>query len=546
MKLRSILLLFLILALLIIVILLLFFGYVPLPPEVLGNGGKHYLKVRTDPSGVAEIPGEGWYIQCTDVTLEAPELVVVSRGFRYIFVHWDVDCTYQGEGENPISVHMDADHKATAHYIAQYYLAMFTNYGTVTPGDGWHEAGSEVTISAFPPETIPGERYVWNGWTGTGEGSYTGSGTEASVIMNSPINETASWAHQYYLTVLSPYGTTGGSGWYNSGETAYATLDTSMIDHGNGTRRIFTSWASNASGTVHTQSDPVIMDAPKTAIAEWKTQHSLAVTAGLGGTTNPSGSEWHDAGSTVPVTAIPDTDYLLDHWELDGEDAGTANPHIVLMNTAHTLYATFIYSPPPPNYYLTVGTNPTGIVLIPGQGWYNMSEIVPLNAPLYVDVSSDTRYRFDHWTVDGISQGTNVNQIDVEMEANHTAIANYVQQYYLTINTDPEGIAVIPGQGWYDESTTVPLTAPSAEDYTFKHWDVDGVVKNGGTASISVHMDNAHIATATYEKSPPQIVGGTTAALENSVLHTWTALHILIVTAFVSAGVLSKKKQRQK
>jgi len=94
-------------------------------------------------------------------------------------------------------------------------------------------------------------------------------------------------ALQHYLTVTSPYGTSGGQGWYDNGSTAYATLDTGIVDHGNGTRRMFTSWGGDASGTSFSQSDPIAMDGNKTAIAVWKTQYYITFAhSGL----DPSGS----------------------------------------------------------------------------------------------------------------------------------------------------------------------------------------------------------------------------------------------------------------
>ena len=59
-----------------------------------------------------------------------------------------------------------------------------------------------------------GEQYVWNGWTGTGSGSYTGTNNPATnaVTMNAAITETASWTHQYQVTVTaSPSGAIGGT-----------------------------------------------------------------------------------------------------------------------------------------------------------------------------------------------------------------------------------------------------------------------------------------------------------------------------------------------
>src|SRR5271157_5915641 len=82
-------------------------------------------------------------------------------------------------------------------------------------------------------------------------------------------------------------------------------------------------------------------------------------------------------------------------------------------------------------YYLTVKTDPMGIVSIPGQGFYSNGTSTSLTAPSYVNVSSSSRYRFNNWDVDGTSQGS-TNPITVSMNGNHTATAHYVLQYLVT------------------------------------------------------------------------------------------------------------------
>jgi hypothetical protein len=83
---------------------------------------------------------------------------------------------------------------------------------------------------------------------------------------------------QHYLAVISPYGTPGGEGWYNDGSTAYASLDTGIVDQGNGTQRVFVNWSGDASGTNFAQSSLVTMDSNKTAVALWKTQYKVTFT----------------------------------------------------------------------------------------------------------------------------------------------------------------------------------------------------------------------------------------------------------------------------
>jgi hypothetical protein len=145
---------------------------------------------------------------------------------------------------------------------------------------------------------------------------------------------------------------------------------------------------------------------------------------------------------------------------------------------------------------LTVKTDPEGIVEIPGSGTYEKCTEVDLEAPEFVEVSECFRYRFDYWDVDG----TTVlgNPITVHMDADHVATAHYVEQYYLTVKTDPEGLVEIEGEGWYDVCTSVELTAPGVTGYIFVFWDVDGTSRGILVNPISVHMDTCHTATAHY------------------------------------------------
>lgn len=76
----------------------------------------------------------------------------------------------------------------------------------------------------------------------------------------------------YYLTVVSPYGTPGGEGWYDMGDTAYATLDVGLVEE-SGVIYGFTGWTGDASGW-YLVSEPILMDGPKTAIAAWETSET--------------------------------------------------------------------------------------------------------------------------------------------------------------------------------------------------------------------------------------------------------------------------------
>jgi len=87
----------------------------------------------------------------------------------------------------------------TASFTTQYYLTMNpgTN-GSVSPASLWTNSGSVVAISA-----TPAGGFGFNNWTGSGSGSYSGNNNPASITMNGPITETASFAATSKIIALS-------------------------------------------------------------------------------------------------------------------------------------------------------------------------------------------------------------------------------------------------------------------------------------------------------------------------------------------------------
>ncbi|MEM4700794.1 MAG: S8 family serine peptidase [Candidatus Bathyarchaeia archaeon] len=72
--------------------------------------------------------------------------------------------------------------------------------------------------------------------------------------------------------------------------------------------------------------------------------YTLTITATVGGTTDPApGTYSYTANSSVQITAIPNVNYLFDHWELNGGNIGSNNLVNVTMNKDYTLHAVFMY-----------------------------------------------------------------------------------------------------------------------------------------------------------------------------------------------------------
>ena len=129
----------------------------------------------TSPRSFAWVPSSTHTIAVT-----SPQ---TTGGSRYTFVTWS------DGGPISHSVSPSTEFTYTADFSAEYYLTMQASTGgSVTPVSAWFAAGTLVAITASPDSN-----YTFAGWTGTGSGSYSGSNSAASVTMNAPVTESASF-----------------------------------------------------------------------------------------------------------------------------------------------------------------------------------------------------------------------------------------------------------------------------------------------------------------------------------------------------------------
>ncbi|MGB6680980.1 MAG: hypothetical protein WBF08_06635, partial [Candidatus Bathyarchaeia archaeon] len=192
--------------------------------------------------------------------------------------------------------------------------------------------GSSHTVSASNPINVgTDKRYVWTSW------SDGGALTHTYIVPSSSQTVSANYKTRYYLTVNSPYGTVSGEDWYDSGSTAYAGLDTDTVTE-DSTRRVFTQWTGDASGTDYSQSDSITIDGPKTATVEWKTQYYLTVNSEYD---SPQGEGWYDENTeasfsvTSPVVAPDGNRYTCTSYS--GDASGDTTNGIILMDNPKTI-----------------------------------------------------------------------------------------------------------------------------------------------------------------------------------------------------------------
>jgi len=393
------------------------------PDHPSGVPVQYYLTVSS--AYDSPIPTSGWYINGSIIAASVAKTWAGPTGTRYVCTGWTGTGSVQSTGTtSAVTFTIDQNSSVTWNWKTQYYLTVIDGGHGTASGQYWYDAGTDAAFDISPTTVSGGTgvQYVFTGWSSSDPGGYTDSASSYSVNMSNPITETANWKTQYYLTVTSPYDAPGGQGWYDSGSTASSVVS-SPVSGGTGVQYVATGYtgsgsAPSGSGT----SVSFNITSPSSITWNWKTQYYLSVVDGGHGTA--SGQNWYDVGTPATFGISPTTvsdgtgvEYVFTGWSSSdaGGYTGSLPSTAVTMNNPITETGHWNTQ-----YYLTLKTDPSGIVTIPGQDWYDSPTPVTLTAP-----AGPPTHPFLYWVIDGVSQGSGVNPIVVTMSAVHTATAHY-------------------------------------------------------------------------------------------------------------------------
>jgi hypothetical protein len=96
---------------------------------------------------------------------------------------------YRPTSTDPAAYTVTGNHTLSVTFATYYWVHVAGSVGgSVTPGDAYYLANSILYLDATP---AAGEAFT--GWVGSGSGNYTGSNATASVLVNAPISEVASF-----------------------------------------------------------------------------------------------------------------------------------------------------------------------------------------------------------------------------------------------------------------------------------------------------------------------------------------------------------------
>ena len=292
---------------------------------------QYQLTMATNFGTTSPAVGVTWYDSGTTVGISAtaPALVYPVGQEQYVWSSWTGTGgpVYYTGTNNSSSVIMNGAITETASWTHQYNLYMADSVGVVSPGTGWQNAGAVVAINSTPPSVIAGERYVFQGWAGFGTISYTGLTVSTSVTMNSPIDEIATWRHEFQLTMAQNFG--GGTTTPAVGTTwqlAASTITISATSPGvvAGEQYLFIpGWVATGTGSYSgtTNSHLITINSPITETATWLHESQVTFSqSGLGGDANVGTVVSGNIASPAQTVTLNNNFTNTSYWA----DAGTA------------------------------------------------------------------------------------------------------------------------------------------------------------------------------------------------------------------------------
>lgn len=425
----------------------------------------------------SQLPFSGLFLSRTPTTYSFSSPVSGTSGDRYV---WAGESGLASSQSGTITATGPGSVDAT--YKTQY-LQTFSSGGLEKDASG-------TLVSATVTDGQPGGTQTFT--APDGGGIFVDAGA------------TVSYSYQSQVGSSSPgtrYGLTGVSGL----PTGYAVLAPNTIT-GEYVAQYLVGFASSGIGT----------DTGSNSVAT------------VGGTTCPQSqlpfTSWYDSGSSIaysfssPVSAGDGKQYVWTGTSGLGQTLQSGTLTVSSPGTVTGAYKT---------QYLQafaasgLGSDAAGVLvsvtISGGAPAGSQTFSTPIGGSLFVDEGASVAYTFSspiasttpgqQYRLSGLSGPSS----GYAASGANTITGEYIVQYLLTLTVAPSGLSPVPttspasSTGYYDEGTSVSLTAGSVPGYVFVNWIVDGANQTELAGAIAVTMSGPHAATAAYQTSVPAI-----------------------------------------
>jgi uncharacterized repeat protein (TIGR02543 family) len=317
--------------------------------------------------------------------------------------------------------------------------------------------------------------------------TYTGRvKTSVKDLMNNSLQTEYVWTFTTIPFVVSASlpvmgGTTSGAGAFNQGSSV--TL-TAIPNAGYS----FLNWTENGNIVSTSSSYQLTMAGNKTLVANFTLSLVVASSSAPSVGGNTTGAGLYAPGSSVTLTAIPNSGYTFVNWTEGTNIVSTEPIYISTLNASRTLVANFAATSGNTFTLNTIANNGT-VVKNPVLASYNSGATVQLTA------TPSLGYVFSSWSGDATGSQ---NTVTVTMNADKTVTANFLpvgNGFTLDVIANNGSVLKNPVLASYTDGATVQLTATPSLGYVFSSWSGDAT---GTQNTVTVTMNADKTVTANF------------------------------------------------
>jgi uncharacterized repeat protein (TIGR02543 family) len=290
------------------------------------------VTLSSTPEAGGVTTGAGTFAQGSSVTVTATP----NTGF--IFTSWTNGITVVST--SPSYQFTMAGNKAlTANFApvapGKFALVLLSSpvAGGTTTGSGAYDAGSSVTVTA-----TPNNGYTFVNWTDNGVVASSSSSYQFTLAGNRKLvaNFKVIPASQVAINLSSnpaAGGTTTGAGSFTAGTSV-------TVNAAANPNYTFVNWTDNNVIASTSPSYTFVLNGNRSLVANFAINtFTLNVTSNNGSVTKNPNQVTYNSGSSVQLTATPNTGYVFTSWS--GDATGSTNPLTVSMNANKNITANF-------------------------------------------------------------------------------------------------------------------------------------------------------------------------------------------------------------
>ncbi|MCI4372618.1 MAG: hypothetical protein L3K02_03115 [Thermoplasmata archaeon] len=557
--------------------------YIPASPLVLLNFTYAYVDVAAAAGNVTFHAtglgvGDPWQLAFNGTTYSSnsPWLNVSTRPGTFavtaapVTAAFNDSAEYQPSGVGPtLAVLVGTTYPVP--YSPTYRVDVVASTGGTVTGAGshWLAPGALATYTARA-----NANFAFLGWTGVGDGSYTGPSVNASVTVNGPLQESASFealpVARFNLTVAQTglpsgvwwtvelnglgYSTTGGtllipdlfpcsSG---SGASYSVTVPNSYQNGTSGIRYVASGFPSQTCTNGATQ------------ISGTFTEEFLVTPISAGGGSAAvqvngvaqSSPAWVKVGTTAGIEASPEFGYAFSGWvgQGPGNYTGlTVNDELTPSGAiTETAYFTAIVIPPPATFTASFHA---GSSLPAGTAWslvFNGTHYASTTSFINVSGYVNDSYLLSVPTVfsaDRLSEFTPTGvPTSFTVSGGGALTIDFSVAYYVTVQSTVGGTVVSPSSGFVGAGKDIELNATANVGYEFVGWTGTGASSYSGVAPTGAVVVTSPITeVATFSAIPAVAPSSSGLGPDSTVLIVALAVVGLVVGVGIGYVVFRKR-----